>query len=282
MSDMAVYPTVVVGTDGSETAARAARSAALLTERLGVELLIAAAYQRIRAEHLGTPSDLAGAGEDVISGAYRGAAETAEDTCAQATRGLNVKVDTAAVEGAPADALLDLAENHPGCLLVVGNKGMTDSARFLLGNVPNKISHHPVGDILIVQTGEDVEPRLPARLLVGTDGSVTAMRAVDRAVELAAGIGARLTVLSAGQPEQVEKAIAAAGERAEAAGVPWEGAPRDGDPATCIVEASEEHDLTVVGNRGMTGTARFLLGSVPNKVSHHIASDLLIVKTDKA
>jgi nucleotide-binding universal stress UspA family protein len=277
-----VYPMVVVGTDGSVTARRAARSAAVLAERLGARLLIAAAYQRIPAEHLGPPSDRAGAGEDVISAAYRGAAENAEDTCAAVTRGLDVQKDTAAVEGEPAHALLELVEGHPGSLLVVGSKGMTDSKRFLLGNVPNKVTHHAVGDVLIAQTGEESAAGLPERILVGTDGSVTAMRAVDRAVALAAAIGARLTVLSAGHGDQVARAIASAGERADAAGVAWEGAPRDGDPATCIVEASEEHDLVVVGNRGMTGTARFLLGSVPNKVSHHIASDLLIVKTDKA
>jgi nucleotide-binding universal stress UspA family protein len=279
---MAVYPTVVVGTDGSLTATRAARRAALLADRLGAELLVAAAFHRTRPADLGTPSDVAGAGEEVLSTGYRAAAETAADTCARATQGLQVATDTAAVEGDPADALIDLTESRPGSLLVVGGKGMTDSSRFLLGSVPNKVSHHAVGDLLIARTDEAVEPTVPQRLLVGTDGSKTALRAVDRAVELAAALGARLTVLSAGSERETRDAIAQAGERAEAAGVAWEGRAVDDDPATALVDAAGEHDLVIVGNRGMTGAARFLLGSVPNKVSHHVATDLLIAKTDRA
>ena len=47
--------------------------------------------------------------------------------------------------------------------------------------------------------------------------------------------------------------------------------PRQGDPADAILDVAEEQeaDLVVVGNKGMTGAKRFLLGSVPNKVSHH-------------
>jgi nucleotide-binding universal stress UspA family protein len=279
---MAVYSTVVVGTDGSATAGRAARSAAVLADSLGVPIIFAAAYTRTRPHELGPPSDRAGAGEDVISAGYRAAAETAQDTCAEASRGLGVSTDTAAVEGDPAAALLDLVEDRPGSLLVVGSKGMTDSARFLLGSVPNKISNHAVGDVLIVRTGADATSTVPKRILVGTDGSKTALRAVDRAVEIAAALGAELTVLSAGSERESEAAVATAGERAEAAGVSWRGETRQDDPATAIDEVARGHDLTVVGNRGMTGAGRFLLGSVPNKVSHHLTSDLLIVKTDRA
>ena len=46
-----------------------------------------------------------------------------------------------------------------------------------------------------------------------------------------------------------------------------------------ILAASDGHDLVVVGNRGMTGAGRFFVGGVPNKVSHHARTDLLIVNT---
>ena len=57
--------------------------------------------------------------------------------------------------------------------------------------------------------------------------------------------------------------------------------PREGDPADAILDVAEETkaDLIVVGNKGMTGAKRFLLGSVPNKVSHHAPCDLIIVRT---
>jgi nucleotide-binding universal stress UspA family protein len=56
---------------------------------------------------------------------------------------------------------------------------------------------------------------------------------------------------------------------------------RAGDPADVLVAAANEFgaDLVVVGNRGMSGVRRFVLGSVPNKVSHHCPCSLLIVDT---
>jgi nucleotide-binding universal stress UspA family protein len=65
------------------------------------------------------------------------------------------------------------------------------------------------------------------------------------------------------------------------AGVPIDTRTVDDDPVTALVDAAADgYDLLVVGNRGMTGVARFLrLGSVPAKVTHHLPCSLLIVKT---
>lgn len=56
---------------------------------------------------------------------------------------------------------------------------------------------------------------------------------------------------------------------------------RQGDPADAILDVAEEQnaDVVIVGNRGMTGAKRFLLGSVPDKVSHHAPCSVLIVRT---
>ncbi len=45
-----------------------------------------------------------------------------------------------------------LRVHHPGDLLVVGNKGMTGAKRFLLGSVPNKVSHHAPCSVMIIRT----------------------------------------------------------------------------------------------------------------------------------
>jgi nucleotide-binding universal stress UspA family protein len=68
---------------------------------------------------------------------------------------------------------------------------------------------------------------------------------------------------------------------ARQAGVEVTTHPREGDPADAILDVAEERkaDLIVVGNKGMTGAARFLLGSVPNKVSHHAPCGVYIVRT---
>ena len=143
-------------------------------------------------------------------------------------------------------------------------------------------------------------------IVVGTDGSETAHTAVRRAIDLAAGLGARLQIVSAYEPvsdqrlrgEQVDvpadlqwminphddvmALLDAAQVEAEAAGVDEvETFARQGDAADAIVDVAEEQrsDLIVVGNKGMTGAKRFLLGSVPNKVSHHAPCSVLIVRT---
>ena len=56
---------------------------------------------------------------------------------------------------------------------------------------------------------------------------------------------------------------------------------RAGTAADVILDVAEEldADLIVVGNKGMTGTRRFLLGSVPNRVAHHASCNVLIVRT---
>ena len=62
-----------------------------------------------------------------------------------------VEVETFAREGDPADAILDVAEERNADLIVVGNKGMTGAKRFLLGSVPNKVSHHAPCCVLIIR-----------------------------------------------------------------------------------------------------------------------------------
>ena len=142
-------------------------------------------------------------------------------------------------------------------------------------------------------------------IVVGTDGSDTAGKAVEEAIELARAVGASIELVSAFEPVPAERLHASAGEvprdlqwmvnpradveatlreaaaAVEAAGVPVRTYAREGDPADAILDVAEETnaDLIVVGNKGMTGARRFLLGSVPNKVSHHAPCNVMIVRT---
>ena len=119
------------------------------------------------------------------------------------------------------------------------------------------------------------------RILVGTDGSTTAAKAVDRAVELAKVSGASLTILTAGIGERAKEIVDKEAARHADSGVKIETRVDDRDASTALVEVGDQgdYDLLVVGNKGMTGASRFFLGSVPNKVSHHINRSLLIVRT---
>ncbi len=119
------------------------------------------------------------------------------------------------------------------------------------------------------------------RILVGTDGSDTASKAVERAVELAKATGASLTILTAGIGERAKEIVDRAAAGHADSGVKIDTRVDDRDASTALVEVAEDgdYDLLVVGNKGMTGASRFFLGSVPNKVSHHIQRSLLIVRT---
>ena len=114
------------------------------------------------------------------------------------------------------------------------------------------------------------------KIVVGTDFSPTARVATDRAAALAKRLGADLTVVHAGEDPSNELDGLGKEYSAEAKAIA-------GNPAEVLVAQAEEigADLLVVGSVGMTGAKRFLLGSVPNKVSHHTGTDLLIVKTDR-
>jgi nucleotide-binding universal stress UspA family protein len=142
-------------------------------------------------------------------------------------------------------------------------------------------------------------------IVVGTDGSDTAAKAVERATELAKALGASIELVSAFEPvaaarlredarevppdlewmvnprADVEATLREASAAVEAVGVPVRTYAREGDPADAILDVAEERgaELIVVGNKGMTGAKRFLLGSVPNKVSHHAPCSVLIIRT---
>ena len=138
-------------------------------------------------------------------------------------------------------------------------------------------------------------------IVVGTDGSERADVAVRHALELA-GLtsGTVHAVHSIHTPVVVEDAHSMQAmmnemrdhsdaiqqkllEDAERRGVTVEFHSSMGEPANALVELAEKvnADLVVVGNRGMSGMKRFVLGSVPNKVSHHCPCSVLIVDTER-
>ena len=78
--------------------------------------------------------------------------EAALERVGEVLRAAGVEVEVFALQGDPADAILDVAEERGSDLIVVGNKGMTGAKRFLLGSVPNKVSHHAPCSVLIIRT----------------------------------------------------------------------------------------------------------------------------------
>jgi nucleotide-binding universal stress UspA family protein len=149
--DAPVFSAMVVGTDGSDTAGEAVRQATELAKQVGAKVHLVSAYEpvpegRLREERQQVPGDLqwmVNPREDV--------SETLEEAAGR-IREAGLEVETHAREGDPADAILDVAEEERADLIVVGNKGMTGAKRFLLGSVPNKVSHHAPCSVMIIRT----------------------------------------------------------------------------------------------------------------------------------
>ena len=162
-----MYKRVLVGTDLSRTAQVATDRAAALASALEAELIVV---------HAGKKTD---ALERLAEG--YGAAVLASN-------------------GPPAEVLIDQAEAVGADLIVVGSVGMSGARRFLLGSVPNKVSHQASKDVLIVKTDPPPASGGYGKVLVGTDGSPTAMNAVDKAARVGSRLGARTTIVCVYEP----------------------------------------------------------------------------------
>jgi nucleotide-binding universal stress UspA family protein len=146
-----MFARIVVGTDGSETAKEAVRQAAELAKQTGATLDVVSAFEpvppsRLREELIEAPSDI----EHMVN--PREDVDALLSEAAEEVGKAGVTVRTFARQGEPADVILDVAEEENADLIVVGNKGMTGAKRFLLGSVPNKVSHHAPSSVLIVRT----------------------------------------------------------------------------------------------------------------------------------
>lgn len=284
-----MYKKIVVGTDLSKTARTAIGHAASLARSLGAELVLLHA-----GEDPGAPLK-----------------ELAE----------SVGADSVCAPGNPAEVLLSESDRLGADLLVVGSVGMSGTKRFMLGNVPNKVSHHVNKDLLIVKTdkrgSEDGEGY--KKILVGTDGSATAMRAVRMASDLSKHLGIRPSIVTAYQPltehelealaksdvysqwnapksqketpsefqwriadaSQAEDILDRAEQCAAEKGVDADVRAVEGAPAETLLAIAEDEnfDLIAVGSVGMAGAKRFMLGNVPHRLSHHTPTDILILHT---
>jgi nucleotide-binding universal stress UspA family protein len=146
-----MFSSIVVGTDGSGTATQAVREAVDMAKAVGAKLELVSAYApvsetRLREERRNAPADMQWAINP------KQEVELSLSDAAELAREAGVEVATHARQGDPADAILDVAEEQKADVVIVGNKGMTGAKRFLLGSVPDKVSHHAPCSVLIVRT----------------------------------------------------------------------------------------------------------------------------------
>jgi nucleotide-binding universal stress UspA family protein/nitrite reductase/ring-hydroxylating ferredoxin subunit len=250
------YKRIVHGTDGSASSARAGEVAAAITVANSAELIVV---------HVQAPGDA-----------------TASDTLAAAVavcEGAGVKARKLTgqlLEGRPAEALVEFAEQRDAGLVVVsGGRGQ----QYSLGDVAHRLSHRSRCDLLIVSDRAPQAGRY-THVLLATDGSKTADRAARKAYDLAESLEARVTMVFVGHPA-TGKLVTADTVATYAGSVPTEVMIVSGDPTREILDAATRTgaDLIVIGNKGMTGAKRFFTASVPGRVSEQADRDVLVCRT---
>jgi nucleotide-binding universal stress UspA family protein len=145
------YKKILVGTDGSPPSLKSVSEAAFMAKAMGSELLVMTAYQPPDQATLERWRDEAPTEISWRFSATSAAEEAVERGLATAKE-MGVEAKTIIEPGEAGEALINVAEREGVDLMVVGNRGMAGASRFLLGSVPNKVSHHAPCDLLIVHT----------------------------------------------------------------------------------------------------------------------------------
>lgn len=146
------YSSVVVGTDGSETAARAVAQAAALAAADGARLVVVTAYTPGKGpahdvDPDAVPADIRFALTDRVQ-----AEELVEAARVEARAVGAPKVVVQALPGHPAEVLMEAAKDFDADLIVVGSRGLSGHAHFILGSVAASVAHHAPCDVLVAHT----------------------------------------------------------------------------------------------------------------------------------
>lgn len=270
-----MYDDILVPVEGREGASAVLEHAADLAQwadaTLHVLYVADTSRDSVTVVESGVVDALVEKGEDIVEDVRR------------ALTGHGIEVETDVVQGNPAESIVEYGEHYDMDLVVLSTQARDGVSRYLLGSVAEKVVRLSSVPVVTIRRREDEQVMFPYEdLLVPTDGSEGASRAVDHAVELAAGLDATLHGLSvvddsvlgldvrssdaSAEHESVaEDALDAVETRAEEAGV--SSVTRHlthGAPADQIIEHVDSlgADAVIMGTTGRRGADRILLGSV--------------------
>ena len=227
---------------------------------------------------------------------------------AERLREMGVDATAKLLEDDPASAIVNYAERHPDVSMVVmSTHGRGGLSRWLLGSVAEKVLHALPVPLLLVRSQEG--EMLPAEftppeyrsLLVPLDGSAFAEQALARAEEIAAALGARITLITAvpegpvlgelvtppalptiweDEANRMKAYLDGVAERLRAVGLTVDTRVEHGAPADVLLHAAEavQADLVVMATHGRSGLPRLWLGSVAMKTVQVCHRPVLLVR----
>jgi nucleotide-binding universal stress UspA family protein len=300
---MSVFPTkILLATDGSNDAHLAATVAMDLSKRTEAELHIV--HARRPLPHDAYPSLLP---ERYQSPYEQGARRVLDEEVGRIEQAGGNVAEAHLVEGRPADAILDLAEQIRADLIIAGSRGLGPMKRLLMGSVSEGVVRHAKCQVLVVRGGPGSWP--PARVVIGEDLSEGAHNAARRGARLAGLLGAETLLVHAyeGMPPHpetlprderelyevmVDRYLGRVGSALDVRAAELEDAyavrPRvrllEGESAKALTEVADEGGVTgllVVGSRGLRAGGRMPLGSVSTKVLMAASRPVLVCPDEK-
>ncbi|MEV7970068.1 universal stress protein [Sphaerisporangium sp. NPDC088356] len=279
---------IVVGIDGSPSAAAAVEWAADDARRRGARLRIVHVWEPWSYDF---PLKAAPRSQSSLPAYWTGALEAAVDWVHDHTPG--VEVSSALVTGAVSERLT--TESEYADELILGSKGLGGLTGLVLGSVGRSVAGHAEGTVIVVRRSA---PGRKGEIVVGFDGSEASEAALEYALQQARLRGARVHILYAwSTPPLAPDATAYAGGVREAVeeesrevqrrldpwrqrypDVPMVGSAVRGHAAPALSDASREADLVVVGSRAHGTFGHAFTGSIAHGVLHHARCPVAIVR----
>jgi len=275
---------ILVPTDGSDGAETGARHGIGLAADVGAELHVLSVVDALEID-----ASLSGVDETDPKGRFEAEATRAVETITELARPhLDAEPTTAVEWGRPFRSITEYVERHGIDLIAMGTHGRSGLERFVLGSVAEKVLRTASVPVLVVPPAATADIGTGYReLLVPTDGSEAAARAVDWGITLADADDGRIHALysvdtgrfAGGELADVYDSLEATGqaaldairEQAAEAEIDVTATIGTGPAARVIRSYGEDHevDLIVMGTHGRSGVERYLIGSVTESVVRH-------------
>lgn len=270
---------ILIPADDSTSSLMAEETAAIIAKKTGASLTVLHVMQEFPQKF-----DVAYSIREEILNHIEQLAKKVIDNARILFKEEKIEIDTKILSGDPADTILNFSKSDYN-LIIIGACGEHEKDTCILGSVTKKIIRHTPCPTLIVKKVSSL-----SNLLVCTDGSEHALKAIKFSAELAEKMGSNITLLNV-QDETLHKVSPKDaenfGERILSRSMKViEGRKLNvqkklefGVPTTVIVETAEkgDYDLIVLGSRGLGTIYRFILGGVSDDVSHKAKCSVLIV-----
>ncbi|WP_049996153.1 universal stress protein [Halococcus sediminicola] len=289
-----MYETILVPTDGSEHAIRAAEHAHYFAR------IFDATAHLVSAADIQTAGGMFNAGGVDQQFIERIEAENEEAIAATEAAFEGDAVETAVLRGRPADAIVEYADEHDVDFISMGTHGRTGVSRYVAGSVTERVVRQASCPVLTAKAVECSELTGDyGDVLIPTDGSDAASIAIGHGIEIAKRAGARIHAVNivdvgaitltpgSSAPTELVERFEAEGERATEeivdratdAGLDVTTSVQEGVPASDLLDYANEHevDLVTMGTTGRTGLNRYLLGSTAERVIRHAEMPVLAV-----